>query len=105
VSIIHQQLALADIVPGMVLADNLLDTQGQVLLPKGVMLTEQTIESLRRHNVVSLRIFMGELTEEEETAQRDRFQSRLARLFRKSDDKEANGLLHAYIRRFRLGEQ
>ena len=102
--IIHQQLDLADIAPGMVLADNLLDTQGQILLPKGVMLTEQTIASLRRHDVASLRIFMGEQSEEEDAAQRARYQSRLTRLFRKSDDRDANGLLQRYIRNFRLGE-
>ncbi len=102
---ISSQLALAEVMPGMVLSDDLLDPQGQVLLPKGATLTEHTIESLHRHDVISLRIVIGELTPEEDAIQRAHFQLRLERLFRKSEDNEANGLLHRYIRNFRLGEQ
>ncbi|MDO9420526.1 MAG: hypothetical protein Q7T66_07680 [Herminiimonas sp.] len=102
---ISAQFALADVKPDMVLSDDLLDPQGQVLLPKGATLTDHTIESLHRHDVVSLRIVMGELTPEEEAIQRAHFQARLERLFRKSDDENANGLLHSYIRTFRLGEK
>lgn len=101
---ISAQFALADVKPDMVLSDDLLDPQGQVLLPKGATLTENTIESLQRHDVASVRILMGELTPEEEAIQRAHFQMRLERLFRKSDNEEANGLLHRYIRTFRLGE-
>lgn len=103
--VIHQQMALEDVTPGMVLADNLLDAQGQILLPKGAELSEQMLESLRRHDIASLRIFMGELSEEESAAQRAYQQARVTCLFRNSDDKDANGLLHRYIRKFRLGEQ
>ncbi|WP_175626126.1 MULTISPECIES: hypothetical protein [Oxalobacteraceae] len=103
--VIHQQLALDDVTPGMVLADNLLDAQGQILLPKGAELSEQMLESLRRHDISSLRIFMGELSEEEAAAQRAYLQSRLTRLFRNSDGEDANGLLQNYVRKFRLGEQ
>lgn len=102
---ISVQFALADVTPDMVLSDDLLDQQGQVLLPKGATLTEHTIESLHRHNVVSVRIAMGELTPEEDAIQRAHFQSRLEQLFRKSDDDNANGLLHRYIRHFRLGDE
>ncbi len=102
---ISAQLALADVTPGMILSDDLLDPQGQVLLPKGATLNEHMIESLHRHDVVSIRIVMGELTAEEEAVQRAYFQTRLERLFRKSDDEDANGLLHRYIRTFRLGEE
>ncbi|MNR99669.1 hypothetical protein D3C72_309080 [compost metagenome] len=103
--VIHQQVALDEVTPGMVLADNLLDAQGQILLPKGAELTEQTIASLHRHDINSLRIFMGELSEEESAAQRTYLQARLTRLFRNSDDQDAAGLLHRYISKFRLGEQ
>lgn len=102
---IHKQFALSEVIPGMVLSDDLRDAQGQVLLPEGTTLTERTIESLHRHQVESLTIMMGELTPEEEAAQRAHFQARIERLFRKLDDSEANGLLHRYIRNFRLGRQ
>lgn len=102
--VIHKQLPLEEITPGMVLADNLLDAQGQILLPKDATLTEQTIESLRKHGVSSLRIFMGELSDEEQAAQRAYMKARIARLFRNSDGQDANGLLHHCIQEFRLGE-
>ena len=102
---ISTQFALADVKPDMVLCDDLLDPQGKILLPKGASLTEHTIESLHKRGVVSLRILMGELTPEEDAMQRAHFQLRLERLFRKTDDEEANGLLHRYTRTFRLGEK
>ena len=101
---ISAQFALADVKPDMVLSDDLLDPQGQVLLPKGATLTNHTIESLHRHDVVSVRIVMGEQSPEEDAIQRAHFQMRLERLFRKSDDDGANGLLQRYTRTFRLGE-
>ncbi len=103
--VIHQQLALDEVTPGMVLADNLLDAQGQTLLPKGAELSEQMLESLRRHNIGSLRIVTGELSAEEIAAQRAYLQTRLTSLFRNSDGEDANGLLQRYIHKFRLGEQ
>lgn len=104
-TVISAQLALTDVKPDMILSDDLLDPQGQVLLPKGATLTEHTIESLHRHDVVSVRIVMGELTPEEDAIQHAHFQIRLERLFRKSNDEDANGMLHRYIRTFRLGEK
>jgi hypothetical protein len=105
VSNIHKQLALAEVEPGMILSDDLLDLQGHTLLPKGATLTEQTIVSLQRHNVESLRIVAGELTEEEEEQQRAHFQMRIERLFRRLDRSQVNGLLHDYISNFRLGKR
>ncbi|NHZ80086.1 hypothetical protein F2P44_12475 [Massilia sp. CCM 8695] len=47
----YQHLALADVEPGMVLSDELLDRQGQVLLPKGAILTDRTIALLPSHGI------------------------------------------------------
>lgn len=104
-TIISKQFGLTEITPGMVLSDDLLDQQGQVLLPKGATLTEQTITSLHRHDVISLRILIGEQTPEEEAAQRAHFAARLERLFRKPETSAANILLQRYIYNFRLGVQ
>lgn len=101
---IQKQLALDKVEAGMILSDDLLDKQGQVLLPKGVELTEQTIASLQRHGVESLRIVTGELTEEEEAARYNHYRARIERLFRRLDDSQANGLLHHYVSNFRLGK-
>ena len=46
-----EQLELDKVSAGMVLSDDLLDSQGQILLPQGTSLTEATLASLRRHDV------------------------------------------------------
>jgi hypothetical protein len=105
VTILHKQLALADVVPDMVLSDDLLDPQGQILLPKGATLTQHSIDAMHRHHVVSVPIVMGELSEEEEAAQRAHAEIRLTLLFRRQDDSEAYQTLRRYVRNFRLGEE
>ena len=47
----YQHLALAEVQPGMVLSDVLLDRQGQVLLPQGAVLTAAIIALLPRHGI------------------------------------------------------
>ena len=52
----YQHLALADVRPGMVLSDVLLDRQGQVLLPQGAILTAPIIALLPRHGIEALAV-------------------------------------------------
>ena len=104
-TVLHRQLALADLLPDMVLSDDLLDAQGQILLPKGTVLTQHTIESMGRHEVVSVPIIVGELSPEEVAVQKQHMELRLTRLFRLSSDTPADALLQRYIRNFRLGEE
>ncbi len=103
-TIIHKQVALQDAEAGMVLSDDLFDPQGQTLLPAGATLTEQTIASLARHDVEWLRIEAGRMSPEEEAAQRAHYAQRITHLFRHQDDSPAAGLLHRYVRKYRLGE-
>lgn len=103
-TVIHRQLALADLRPDMVLSDDLLDPQGQILLPKGTVLTQQSIDGMHRHEVVSVPIVVGELSPEETAAQKEHAKVRLERLFRLSGAAEPDALLQRYIRNFRLGE-
>lgn len=103
-STLHKQLALSDILPGMVLSHDLLDTQGQILLPKGAVLTEKTIDSMLRHNIPSVRVVTGELTEEEDTLRAQHAQHRLMYLFRRTEENPTNHLLHQYVSSFRAGE-
>lgn len=88
----------------MVLAHDLVDTQGQILLPKGAVLTEKTIDSMLRHNIASVRIVIGELSKEEEALRVKKAHMRLAYLFRGTEEKPVNHLLHQYVSNFRLGE-
>lgn len=103
-SIIHRQLALAEVEAGMMLSDDLLDGQGHVLLPQGSILTEQMIASLERHGVVSLRVVAGELTPEQEAERHAHFRMRIERLFRNLDDTPANTALRRYISTYRLSK-
>lgn len=98
-----KQLALADVIPGMVLSDDLLDSQGKVLLPQGVTLSEATLAALVRHNIDMLPILCEELSAADQAAEQEQHRRRLARLFRKHVDDEATGLMLEYLTHYRLG--
>ncbi|WP_317202943.1 hypothetical protein [Janthinobacterium sp.] len=80
---------------GMLLADDLTDANGTVLLPGGAALTEANLASLRRRGIESCRVAEAEAQEDEAArAQRHALaQQRLARLFRHSAEAEATPLL------------
>lgn len=101
----YQHLTLAEVKAGMVLSDELLDRQGQVLLPKGAVLNEQTIALLPTHGIAMLAIACpGRATEE--TVDNAAIERRLARLFRHNDiddhDDWATGILRRYVSDYRL---
>ncbi len=99
----NQEIALAEASPGMVLSDDLLDAQGQVLLPAGATLTEAVIASLTRRGVDSLPI-QGEEIEDENPALQEQHAERLAQVFRKhSSDDMATEILRQFVYQFRLG--
>ena len=106
----YQHLALAQVQPGMVLSDELLDAHGHVLLPQGTRLTESMLASMPRHDVETLPILTaaplagaGRERERECDLQR----RRLSRLFRKHDPamdgERATGQLQQFVEHFRLG--
>lgn len=88
----------------MVLSHDLVDMQGQILLPKGATLTEKTIDSMLRHNIATVRIVIGELSEEEKALRVKKAHKRLAYLFRGTEERPINHLLHQYVSNFRLGK-
>jgi hypothetical protein len=93
--------------PGMVLAADLLDRQGQMLLPQGAKLTESSLASLARHGVDMLPLVQAEAVPSAiDTAA---VLARLDYLFRKNDaesaDDWATGNLRRYIRDYRLGPE
>ena len=101
------QTAIDDVVPGMILSDDLLDHQGHVLLAQGMTLSESTIEALRRHQVETVPITLGEITEAEQIVDAAHHAERLALLYRKLPEGEASAAdtLRQHIRDFRLGAQ
>ncbi|WP_426114885.1 hypothetical protein [Massilia sp. PWRC2] len=109
-------LALADVLPGMVLSDVLLDRQGQVLLPEGAVLTAAIIALLPRHGIDRLAVLKTEqelppavvIDEAAVTA-------RLRHLFRHcgpgtagdsaDEQHSASAALHAYLLDYRLNRE
>jgi hypothetical protein len=104
-TILHRQVPLDQATAGMVLADDLLDAQGNILLARNITLTDAMIAALRRHQVEAVPIVSGTLTRKELTAQRLAHEARLVRLFRKpaNDMEDATGILSQYVRYYRLG--
>ena len=103
----YQQLPLAEVQPGMILSDELLDVQGQVLLPQGTVLTEAMLALMPRHGIAVLPIAGDDVPSELSEAQREHYAARIAHLFRKNDpdsDKDwATALLRRFVSDFRLG--
>jgi len=105
----YQQLALADVQPGMVLSDVLLDKQGHVLLPQGAVLTEAMLALMPRHGIVTLPIVKEEVAPEVVQAALAHREQRIAHLFRKndadSDSDWATSLLRRFVTDFRVGRE
>ena len=103
----YQHLALADVRPGMILSDVLLDPQGKVLLPEGATLTDAIIALLPRHGVDRLPILCARPSEVQHARDLNVCQRRLSMLFRKHDPANdtdwATGTLRQYVENFRLG--
>ncbi|MYN16530.1 hypothetical protein GTP81_07175 [Rugamonas sp. FT107W] len=105
----YHQLTLAEVRPGMVLSDVLLDVQGHVLLPQGTALTEAMLALMPRHGIAVLPILKEEVSPEAVQATLAHHEARIARLFRKndpdSDSDWATALLRRFVSDFRLGPQ
>src|SRR4051812_37059137 len=96
----YQHLAVAEVRPGMVLSDVLLDQHGQVLLPQGAVLTAAIIALLPRHGIDMLAVLRSDAPAEPAPDQAA-LEQRLAHLFRNNagateatQDNWATGLLH-----------
>jgi hypothetical protein len=104
----YHQLPLAQVQPGMVLSDELLDVQGHVLLPQGTVLTEAMLALMPRHGIAVLPIASDDAASADELqASRQHHDERLAQLFRKNDPDDDNdwatGLLRRFVSDFRFG--
>ena len=92
-------------IEGMVLARSLLDANGGVLLPAGASLTAASLNSLRRRGIEQLQVVCeAEPPDQAEIlAERERQRQRLGRLFRRSADSGATGMLLARLTNYRNG--
>jgi hypothetical protein len=106
----YRHVALAEVKPGMILSDKLLDQRGQLLLPQGTVLTAATIALFPRHGIEMLAILRTDGSPGQPAAPDEALvEQRLARLFRKNDidnaDDWATGILRRYVQAYRLGRE
>jgi len=104
----YQQIPLEQVQPGMVLSDELLDLQGNVLLPQGTVLTAAMLALMPRHGIQILPIQSeAEISDDEAQATLEHYDQRIAQLFRKNDPDDdsdwATGLLRRFVSDYRLG--
>ena len=102
----HQYLSLRKITAGMVLADDLMDKLGHVLLPAGTALTDGMLKSLGHHDIHQLSILLDETPGEELDRSLEHQQKidRLKQLFRKNPNDLPTSTLQTYLQKYRQGE-
>jgi hypothetical protein len=100
------ELPLEEASAGQVLASDLRDAGGMVLLPRGTELTESMLGSLARRGVATLAIVAEQLSAQDEAAREQQRQQRLyrlERLFRRHGGAEESPLL-ACLRHYRRSQ-
>ncbi|MES2534901.1 MAG: hypothetical protein V4632_03420 [Pseudomonadota bacterium] len=99
------ELDLEDVAPGMTLAEPVLDGLGGVLLPRGTVLSDAMLVSVRRRGIDHLVVLDDSVSEAELAEQRERMRQRLTLLFRRCGDQGASALLLTSIMQYRSGGQ
>lgn len=90
----------------MILADDLMDKLGRVLLPAGTLLTEKTLQSVIQHKILQLSILANELSSEarDPAIEHQEKVDRIKQLFRHDSYQSPNNLLQEYIFKYRTGD-
>jgi hypothetical protein len=97
---------LDQVLPGVVLADNVHDDSGRVLLRAGSILSESTIEALHRRAIGSVTVEVADRAGEEHLAlERARLESRLQAAFCYAGDGVANRELRQALIEYKLGSK
>lgn len=94
----HRFLPLAQVEPGMVLSDDVLDAFGKVLLPAGATITGNILARLPAHGIETLPIAIA--TAPREPIDRDAVMQRIAHIFRKTDPHDPAMFTTRQLRRF-----
>jgi hypothetical protein len=99
-------IRLSEAHAGMVLAMDLCDAGGTVLLPAGTALSDASLASLGRRGIDEVSVVAEEpvMTDAQLEAERQRRCARLERLFRHSAGIEATDELLGYLMRYRKGD-
>jgi hypothetical protein len=99
----HKQFDLDEVLPGMTLSEDILDAHGSMLLPRGTIMTEATLVSLRRRGIDKVLVLNEALSTADLAIEREHLRQRLDRLFRKCRNQEANEALLRSVTQYRLG--
>jgi len=97
-----KQVDLDDAAAGMVLAADVLDHQGSVLLPKGAALSEPLLRSMQRRGIDSVPVLDEAVDPALLAAERERVAARLAHLFRQPGPGRADALLREQLEHYRM---
>lgn len=98
-----EDLATDQLLPGMVVAEAVVDEGGRVLIPAGVALSESTIASLVRREVPAVKIERQEAEDPAKAeAYRQSLRERLDYLFRHAGQGEPSRALYQTIFDYRL---
>ena len=100
---IAETLAIENVLPGMHLAEAVLDEMGRTLMPAGCELSEGTLKALARREISVLTV-VREVAEDpaEREAEQARILARINHLFRKAGDGVETRLLFQAIVDFRM---
>lgn len=100
-------LSLDELLPGAVLAENVHDAAGRVLLRAGAVITEASIDALRRRDIemVTVEAVVEARSPEQRALERSRLEGRLDEAFARAGDGEASRLLRQAILEFKLGDE
>lgn len=96
-------LPLSKLEAGMVLADDLLDKMGHVLLPAGVSLTDATIKAIAHHDVHLLSIVAEAGEQKVDAEELQRQLKRIDYLFRHATEEGAMQTLKQFVVHYREG--
>lgn len=103
------QLPLAQVCPGKILAEDVLDARGNLILKQGTLLTESVLNSLRRYKIKTIAVIDEENDAAEDVvdnaATKQQIQERLAKLFRHIGDDVATRSLRDWVGEYRLGSK
>lgn len=86
------------------LADDLLDKVGHVLLPVGTSLTEKMLQAISHHDIQQLSVVVEALSEDELELQKQQKLARVNHLFRLTGDSPPASTLKQYICDYRSKE-
>jgi hypothetical protein len=96
----YQIIPLDSAIPGMTLADNLLGSHGEIMLPSGAVLSETMISSLKRHSVAEISILKNIDPIEQEQNNRLMLEQKMQRadkLFKTHEQNRLNQELKNYL--------